>query len=409
MVVAYPADWPMRTPHLLPAVLALSIAAVALAFADRYACRIEEDAVHALAAKIFQQKNQGRALQAAAFRQADLLPLYGGSEVVTDDPYDANTLFQAYPEGFTVFPVGKAANDCLNILHKLAAVGDEIRGRTVVISIAPISFYNCEMTVPDNYAGNFSLLQASEMVFSRSLSLKLKRAAARRMLDYPATLQSEPLLSFAVQNLDAGSPLGNALYYLALPAGELQLAGLRLQDHAAAWLEVRNFEPLATPARKADRLDWTALEARSEKTARELAGNNPFGFGAYMWKDHQNQLMHRKIPHSEDDYLWMLDHTKEWTDLDLLLRLVNELGCRTLVISSPMMGKYLDYLGITAKDREVYYAKLAEAVHARGAELRAFQKYDEATDFLLDDWGHLNCKGWVLYDRELADFYHRSR
>jgi D-alanine transfer protein len=397
----------MKAPHLLPAAAAIAIAATALAWGGHYLRRFEENAVHAVAAISFGQKTQGRAMQAAAFAQPDLLPLYGGSEVITPDRlYDSVTMFRAYPEGFSVFPVGRESNECLNILQKLACVGSDLEGRRVAISVAPISFYNAEMTMPANYAGNFSAFQAEELAFNTSLSLKLRRAAALRMVDYPATLKTEPLLGFALRHLADGSTLGALCYYLALPVGKLQLVGLRLQDHVATWVELRGLGPLTAPAREPERLDWASLESDSAEAAKRNAANNPLGFGTAAWLEHQNEIMHPKRPLKEEAFLHWNAHGKQWTDLDLLLRAVQELGGRPLVISTPIMGRYLDALHVGPKAREAYYVKLGEVARLHRVELRSFREYDEAADFVYDDWGHMNCKGWVLFDRALADFYH---
>src|SRR5262249_12544742 len=114
-------------------------------------------------------------------RQPDLLIMYGGSEVITPNRFHPNEHFQDYPEGFAVFPVGKADTSSLVILQKVAALGAEARDKKIIVSVTAACFYQRDMQDPKNYAGNFSYLHANELVFSTDLSLELKQRAAVRM------------------------------------------------------------------------------------------------------------------------------------------------------------------------------------------------------------------------------------
>jgi D-alanine transfer protein len=63
--------------------------------------------------------------------------------------------FQEYPTGFRVFPVGKEGTSALAIAQKLAAMGEDLVGRKVALSISP-SFFFEEQLNPEFYEGNFS-------------------------------------------------------------------------------------------------------------------------------------------------------------------------------------------------------------------------------------------------------------
>ena len=140
-------------------------------------------------------------------------------------------MFRDHPTGFTIFPVGKAESTCLIILQKLAAVGPALEGRKVAVSLSPAWFFDRLMAWADGYAGNFSPLHAGELAFNTRLSLQLRQDAARRMLQYPATLANRPLLRFALENLADGSPVSLACYDAVLPLGIVHNAILRYQDH----------------------------------------------------------------------------------------------------------------------------------------------------------------------------------
>ncbi len=71
----------MKSTHLTPALITILLIAALLTGSTQYAEWLENRYVHALAPKVFNQKYLGSALQRAAFRQPDLLPMYGSSEL----------------------------------------------------------------------------------------------------------------------------------------------------------------------------------------------------------------------------------------------------------------------------------------------------------------------------------------
>jgi poly-D-alanine transfer protein DltD len=192
----------MKTPHLLPAGIALGLGAALLFGWWCYARRVEAERIHALAAPAFLERVPDRAaLQREALRHDDLLPIYGSSEVLLVDPHHATVLFRDYPTGFTVFPVG--GRGCCSLLHlqKLASAGRMLRGKKVVVSFTAETFFLDPTVGPERYAGNFSPVHAGELAFSLDLSYEVKQHIARRMLHYPETLEQDPLLRFAVEKL----------------------------------------------------------------------------------------------------------------------------------------------------------------------------------------------------------------
>src|SRR5258707_15410240 len=122
--------------HVLAAVLAAGLLGGGLVSASWYVRWLESRSIHTLAPMMFALKNQGTELQAEAFRQPDLLVVYGSSELELANRYHASSLFQHYPTGFTIFPVGRGATTSLVILQDLAAAGPELHGKEVENSVA---------------------------------------------------------------------------------------------------------------------------------------------------------------------------------------------------------------------------------------------------------------------------------
>src|SRR5262249_52314121 len=158
--------------------------------------------------------------------------------------------FRRSPTDFSVSPVGKPGTTTLIMMQKLAAVGPEIRGRKVAISLSPSWFFTPHGGAK-TYEGNFSPLLASEMAFATELSWELRRQAARRMLESPRSLKDHALLHFALQCLATDQPRERFLYRLVLPIGWLQNAVGRLQDHIETGFYIReNLHSLRVPSRR---------------------------------------------------------------------------------------------------------------------------------------------------------------
>ncbi len=392
--------------HLLPALLAAALVGAALTGGAAYAREVESRYIHVLAPLQFPQKNQGAALQDEAFQQPDLLPIYGSSELNIPDPYHASQVFKNYPSGFTIFPVGKAGTTSLMILQNVAAVGSDLRGKKVAISLSAPWFFHGGLGA-DSYAGNFSRLHAGELAFSTDLSFGVKQAAARRMLQYPGTLDKDPLLRFALERLADGSPASRVLYHAALPLGKLQNLVLELQDHWETLAFIRKQRRLdpTVPHRPAP-LDWSGLLVKAATEQRQHADNNPFGFDNQIWSRRlRAEVSRQRKIRTDAQFLRNLGDAQEWRDLDLLLRGLRDLGAEPLILSMPIQGAYYDYTGVTPRARREYYDHLRQVVKPYRVPERDFAVHDGDKFFLIDSGAHLSRKGWIYYDEALDAFY----
>lgn len=404
-----PADRPPKAPHLLPAAAALLLAGAALAGGYGYVRRAERRSGWAPAAAA-PGLARYRALQAAALRRPDLLPIYGSSELLYPDPYHASTLFARRPTGFRPFPVGEMAGCALLHVQKLAAVGPELRGRRVVLSFTANSFRQ-KPGQTDGYAFNFSRLDANELAFGPALSRRLKRAVARRMLQHPSTLDGDPVLHLALVALADGSAAGDALYLAALPLGRLQTAVLRLQDH---WDTRCLLQDRAEPVPPAEAVtaaapDWAALAEHAERASRPRTRGNPFGFDDRLWREGLHASAPFAEPGTRDEaFRRELAESTEWQDLEVLLRAVREVGARPLLVCTPLHGGYLDHNGVTRAARQAYYDRLRALARAHGVPLVDFADHD-GDRYFLSDTSHLSSKGWVYYAYTLDAFYHGRR
>jgi D-alanine transfer protein len=352
---------------------------------------------------MFAQKNRGSALQRAAFRQPDLLPIYGSSELNVANPYHGSALFREYPTGFTIFPIGDLGSTSLIWAQAIAAVGGDLRGKKVALSV-PIRTFMNDMADRHAYTANFSRLHASELAFSTRLSFAAKQGIARRMLEYPGTLADDPLLMFALRQLADGSPASRALYYASLPLGKLQNLVLRLQDHWETLVFVRAQVGLQAVRRRESGVDWPTLLSAAEQDTRRRAGGNPFGFDSAFWASHAPEIAGQKgrYPHAAAER--NAEHSAEWTDLALLLRVIEELGGEPLLLGIPLNGAYYDHLGVSPAIRRAYYERLQGLAREHQVALVDFTGHDSDKYFTVDPNLHLSGIGWVRYGRALDEF-----
>src|SRR5207302_8587608 len=208
-------------PHLSSALIACALAVAIFCGGRLLAIYLEERTIHSTAPRDFFIKNQGLAFERAAARSPDILLLYGSSELIDPIPNRASDFFSLEPTGFEVCPVGKAGATSLIILQKLGALGSQLRGRKIAISLSASSFLTPTLK-PEFYAGNFSLPAASGTLFGNALDSSLKTEIAKRMLQFPDTLGKDGLLQLAASCLASSRPLDCIILMAIWPLGKLQ-------------------------------------------------------------------------------------------------------------------------------------------------------------------------------------------
>lgn len=400
----------MRSDHLAAACAALLLAAACLAAGLIYARQLEDRYVHALATGVTDQMTIGEAFLQAAVEQPDLLPVIGSSELLAENgPYQANQFFQTYPTGFNTFVVARAGLTSLNMAQDAASAGTNLTGKKIVISFTP-SMFSPEAAQEGTYPGNFSRLHALEFTFNGRLSWDLKRDAATRMLQYPETLENDPILKLALSTLSSGSQRRRVLYYAILPLGKLDTWILRLQDHWEAvsyiWSHPNLKEDL--PHQPVP-IDWTALAGKARSETQAQSGNNPFGFDNAVFLRKYGSVKPARTPGSGDrSFANKLKVSTEWEDLDLLMRTLRELGFEPLILSRPYSGVYFDHSGISINGRATYYKMLKNRAASYGIPVIDFRSFDSQLYFNRDATSHTSPYGWVYINQALDTFFHQA-
>ena len=152
----------------------------------------------------------------------------------------------------------------------------------------------------------------------------------------PATVANRPLLRFALENLADGSPLSLACYDAVLPLGIVHNAILRYQDHWSVVLYLwKHPEMTSSPIspRSGQPLDWPMLHRQADALYRAHSNNNEFGLDNEKWdRELRQEMLRLRNTRSDEAFLRTLQRNQEWVDLELLLRELNELGARPLLL-----------------------------------------------------------------------------
>ena len=120
----------------------------------------------------------------------------------------------------------------------------------------------------------------------------------------------------------------------------------------------------------------------------------------------RRELARQKNTRSDEEFLRTLRESQEWTDLELLLRILAEYGAPPLLLSMPLHGGWFDQCGVTYAARRSYYQKLREVGARYDVPVVDFADHDADRSFCFDCRGHLSPGGWVRYGQIFDEFFH---
>lgn len=340
------------------------------------------------------QKNQGILLQREAFANKAVLPLYGSSELTREEKNRASEFFANAPTGFQVCPVGVAGNTSLLTLEKIASLGNVVRGRKMAFILSP-SWFMRKQNPADHYAGNFSALQTMRAIVNPRLSDEVKRGLAGRMLDYPETLDSHPMLLMQARLWREEAPF--------VPVTRAGLAALLMTD--AIGLEYEDtIQSGARAVRLKSAQPWHAAPREIEWGALVKADS------ALLPPPPATTGWHGKSP-SPMDTLVRESFAKaehgEWFDFELLLQATRDLGIDALMITMPLAGVHRNLEGVLPETRtECYYARIEALCRRHHVAVKSFADHDLDPYFLVEYTSHPTAVGWLHINRVLDDFFH---
>jgi D-alanine transfer protein len=400
------------TPHLTAGMISIFVFIISLVGFNYYSQWLERRDVNALIPLNLDQMNNGVALQRAALQKPDVLMMYGSSELtLLPTPYQANQFFAQYPTGFTVVDVASLGVLSVTLAQEFAALGPDLRGKKIVLSIMPGSFflnkkYFIENNPDHDFAMNFSKLRTYEALFSPYLSFGIKNEISASMLNYRDTIRSDPFLLFALQNTSSPSIKNRAIYYLIWPLGELQTEILRLQDHFEVdyYIWTHHIDPKVQKIPQT--IDWNTTHQEALAEQIKNTSTNPYGVENFMWWYFDRISLPEPAGSNNDLYKQLLNNSQEWTDFKILLIVLQQLGAKPLIISRPLNVPLWEVMGVTEDTQDVFYTKLHSVADPFNMPLIDFRQYDHDKYFSIDQGSHTSRDGWIYVDQILDEYYH---
>ncbi|MBQ6431054.1 MAG: D-alanyl-lipoteichoic acid biosynthesis protein DltD [Oscillospiraceae bacterium] len=352
------------------------------------------------------EKITGLYLLREAARQPDTLLIFGSSELKTTDicSHPAN-FFADRRCGFQVNLIGRGS--CQSLVHALAiaAGGDALNGKKVVLITAPQSYVE-DGIAADLFMANFSELQVLAMLDDDTISDEVKTYLSSRIQALIDRYNEENGTSLQ-RNTAAGLLTdakrdGNGLISsLLLPYRALSYWALDCKDKVEARAILRDYNDVPVPQEEAP-IDWDAEEQAALAQAAQMVTNNDFS----MQDDYYSTYVGRKLDQQEGkDSALSYDVSPEYDDLRCLLEICRLKGMDVLFVHVPMNGKWNDYTGFSADRRESYYEKVrAITEEYENVTLLDLTRFEYEPYFLCDTM-HLGWKGWLEVDRAIIEFY----
>ncbi len=359
----------------------------------------------------YNEKLYGLTLLKASAQREDNIILYGSSELRTLDisTHPVN-FFADKRDGFQVNIVGRGS--CQSIIHALsvAASGDALTGKQVVLITSPQSYVE-EGITPDMFLANFSkqhfLTIMGDASVSKSVKARLSQRTEELLEEYKAEFGSyggydDVLLYARLYNSD--SFFTDVALTLLKPCYALQNYLLTLRDlaDAAALLRSKG-DAGSNEAGSKSVIDWAAEQVAATDAAKPMTDNNDFG----MLKDYYNRYIGSKLKlqaGKEKDLSYSV--SEEYDDLRLLLDVCKEKELEIMFVHVPLHGTWSDYTQFSADRRQDYYENVREIVGQYDNVTLCDLTAGEYDEYFLCDVMHLGWNGWLKFDEALSNFYH---
>ena len=356
------------------------------------------------------EKITGETLIRAAAAQDNTLTVFGSSELKTTDicTHPAN-FFAGARCGFQVNLVGRGS--CQSLVHAMAiaASGESLRGKKVVLITAPQS-YTAEGIAPDLFMANFSEQQMLTLLQDKTLPAESRRYLAARVQALTEVYNAEngtELQAHTAAGLltRAAAADRSAACALLTPYAALSRWLLDTKDLVTASAAMRAAPEAKEPALSAD-IDWQQEEEAALAQAHTLVTGNDF----YMLDSYYATYVGHKLAQmAGKDSALRYDESPEYDDLRCLLDICAAKELDVLFVHVPLNGSWSDYTGFTADRREAYYEKVRQIAGQYGNVTLLDLTQEEYTPYFLCDTMHLGWRGWLAVDRAMAAFWNEDQ
>lgn len=353
----------------------------------------------------YTEKITGQCLLDQSAAREDNLIIFGSSELRTTEisTHPAN-FFAGKRAGFQVNLIGRGS--CQSLIHaiQIAASGDALTGKKVVLITSPQS-YVPDGIAPDLFMANFSPQQFLKLLEDEDLPTELKQKIAARaaeLLDAYEDLSGTSMTAIRWKAQAEASPsLAATLRNGALaPYYGLSRYLYDLKDKVISKKLLESLPDALPPAGGPD-IDWEGEELAAIEAAKEMTGNNDFGMLDNYYTTYIGSRLERQ---QNRDAALDYSVSKEYGDLRLLFEVCRKKGIEPLFVHVPLHGAWSDYTGFTAQRRQQYYENVRRIAEEYGIQILDLTGYEYEPYFMCDVM-HLGWKGWLAVDQALIRYY----
>jgi len=353
--------------------------------------KIEKDAT-SLSPLMF----QGDYIQSRMLDNKKYFPMYGSSELSRFDPFHPSNYFEANPQGFTPFLVGRGGTQSLIEFMNLAAHSNQLKGKKIVLIISPQWFHRKGINSV-HFDPNYSMLQAYDLAFNHNIDPKLKKEAIHRLLKFSVVKRDYMLSTMYRSEIGHANPLKVTIIR---PLAYLNWKLLEKKDLYyslySGYPRNRHQNPALVKGKS-----WGELKHNASNYGRKDAKTNPFDISYSIYKKKI-----RPVEHKMKNYNLNGSYGKsvEYKDLQMIIDLLKEKGAEPLFVSIPVNGRWYDYTGFPKEGREVYYKKVHQQIRAAGFPIADLSGH-EYDPYFLKDTLHIAWKGWVYVDKAMEQHW----
>ncbi len=325
--------------------------------------------------------------------------LFGSSELsASDNVAYPPSLFNGGNSDYNVIMVGRGAMQSLHHAITLGAVAGDIESKKVVLILSP-QWFTASHLSGEAYASRFSERLFSCMVKNGKLSYETKRKLADR----------------AESLLETGNPEEYQRVLLYDKVYIEKNAGLAERLQVVAWdiiMENKQIKDLLTEMEKitvspsekqvvADHIDFQDLLEKAEQAGVEACTNNDLYIYDYYYTTYvESEYYNNKGINAGASYL----ESPEYDDLELFLKVCEDMGIAPLIVNIPVNGIWYDWTGFPQSNRKAYYQKIRDICATHGVSVLDFSD-KEYEPYFLKDIMHLGWKGWVYLDEGIYRYY----
>lgn len=146
--------------------------------------------------------------------------------------------------------------------------------------------------------------------------------------------------------------------------------------------------------------DFETLRREAAETGEQMSTTNDWGVeDAFYTNQLEPALADAQGSRADETY----SDTPEYDDLNCFLDIADACGVEVLVVLSPEMGPYYDYIGIGQETRAASYERVRSIVAKHSAQLADFSDR-EYEKYFLYEIVHFGWTGWVDVEESLYRF-----